>query len=174
MRLVFTKKQVNHRLYREKILKNQISQTNEKPGKKKWYAVYTRAKAEMKVEYLLNRIGIENYLPLQKVLRQWSDRKKWINEPLLRGYIFVRISNDKEYLDVLSTDHVVKFVRFEGQAAIIPDKQIENIKLLLTSGEELEVSIEDFTPGDSVKVVAGSLRGLEGVLVEKRGKSVCR
>lgn len=139
-------------------------------NQRKWYAAYTKSRAEKKVKLLLDQQGIPHYLPLVKVLRQWSDRKKWVEEPLIRCYIFVYLKDDKEYLKVLETDHVVRFITFAGKAAVIPEKQIEDIKLLLASEQELEVTQVDFEPGESIKVIAGQLKGLEGLLVEKRGK----
>jgi len=137
---------------------------------KKWFAVYTKSRAEKKVKLLLDQVNIENYLPLVKVLRQWSDRKKWIEEPLIRSYIFVNIENDREYMKVLDTDNIVRFVTFAGKAAVIPARQIDDIKLLLASEQQLEISSEIFEPGVDIMVIAGQLKGLEGTLIEKRGK----
>lgn len=138
---------------------------------KEWYAVYTKSRSEKMVDKLLKEKDIDCYLPLQKVLKQWSDRKKWVEEPLIRSYIFVHIADDREYLNVLQTDGTVKFVTFAGKAAKIPEKQIDNIKLLLASEEELEVTAEKFEPGMEIKVHAGPLKGLEGSLIEMRGKN---
>ena len=51
--------------------------------------MYTRPRWEKKIASLLDSRGIENYLPLNKILKQWSDRKKIVQEPLFKGYIFV-------------------------------------------------------------------------------------
>jgi transcription antitermination factor NusG len=137
---------------------------------KKWYAVYTKSRAEKKVLIELEFQNIEAYLPLQKKLRQWSDRKKWIEVPLISGYIFVCITG-KEYDKVLKTNGVVTYVRFEGKAAIIPDIQINFIKKMLSQTEmNIEVSSQQFIPGDIVEVSAGPLIGLTGTLVSFKGK----
>ena len=60
---------------------------------KKWFVIYTRSRFEKKIYQELLKINIESYLPLQKKLKQWSDRKKWVEEPLFRSYIFVKIDN---------------------------------------------------------------------------------
>ncbi len=138
---------------------------------KHWYAVYTKSRAEKKVKQFLDEKEIECYLPLVKKLRQWSDRKKWVYDPLIRSYIFVKISDDREYLNVLDTDGVVCFITFEGKAAKIPDKQINDIKLLLASEKELEVTHENLEPGMDIEVIAGPLKGLEGKLLEIHGKN---
>jgi len=94
---------------------------------------------------------------------------KWVDIPLIRSYIFVRVSQDN-YAKVLSTDSVVRFITFENKAVPIPDKQIDTIKLLLNQGAELEVVSKRFEPGDKVIVQAGPFLGLQGELVQYRGK----
>ena len=91
---------------------------------KQWHVIYTRSRAEKKVQLELILKDIENYLPIQKKLRQWKDRKKWVEMPLMSGYCFVHITR-KEYDLVLQTNNVVSYVRFEGKAATIPDSQID-------------------------------------------------
>jgi len=137
---------------------------------KAWHAVYTKSRAEKKVMLELEYQGIEVFLPLQKKLRQWSDRKKWVETPLISGYIFVNISKF-EYDKVLQTLGVVSYVRFEGKAAIIPDDQIDNIKKLLRQNElEINVSYENFSKGDAIEVISGPLMGLKGSLAFIKGK----
>jgi transcription antitermination factor NusG len=132
---------------------------------KKWYAIYTKPRWEKKVAELLLEKGIDHYLPLQKVLRQWSDRKKWVREPLFKSYIFVFITQD-EYLPSLQTPGVVRFVMFEKKAVSIPPLQIEAIKTFIATGEEMIDETISVKIGDRVIVTHGSLKGLEGTLVE--------
>ena len=135
-----------------------------------WYAVYTKSRAEKKVKKELDYKGIECYLPLQKKLRQWSDRKKWVEMPLISGYIFVYITK-KEYDKVLQTDNVVSYVRFEGKAAIIPDDQIEAIRRMLReSNLNIEVNPGLFHEGDQIEVIGGPLIGVKGELITLKGK----
>ncbi len=132
---------------------------------KKWYAIYTKPRWEKKVADLLLDKKIEHYLPLQKVLKQWSDRKKWIREPLFRSYVFVYISPE-EYLPALQTPGVVRFVIFEKKAVAIPPVQIEAIKTFINTGEDIIDETIDVKIGDKVVVTRGALKGLEGTLVE--------
>ena len=137
---------------------------------KQWYVVYTKSRREKKVLVELEFQGIEAYLPLQKKLRQWSDRKKWVEMPLIPGYLFVHISKFN-YDKVLQTIGVVSYVRFEGKAAIIPEYQIDAIKLLLQQHEiEIQVSTSDFVAGDLVEIIAGPLIGYKGQLITIKGK----
>jgi len=136
----------------------------------RWFAAYTKPRNEKKVFTRLVDAGIETFLPLQKRMKQWSDRKKLVEEPLLRSYIFVRIT-EKDYWKVVNTPGVVRYVTFEGKAAPIPDKQIDVLKLLIGQQVELEATEEVLEPGQVVEVKIGSLSGLIGELVEHRGKS---
>lgn len=130
-----------------------------------WYALYTNPRAEKKTYTLLKQRGFDAYLPLLKVLKQWSDRKKWVEEPLFRSYIFVRVS-EREYTQVLQVQGVVKYVSFSGKAAVVRDDQIDTIKLLLSSEEELEIIDHEFKKGEVVHIKAGPFIGLKGELID--------
>jgi transcription antitermination factor NusG len=131
----------------------------------KWYAVYTNPRAEKLVRDRLLETGIEVYLPLQKTFRTWSDRKKLVEKPLLTSYVFVKVI-PLEFSKVYQTSGVVKFVTFEGQPASIPQNQIDNLRLLINSDAEIEISSEKFERGDNVEVIRGALLGLTGELVK--------
>ena len=132
---------------------------------KKWYAIYTKPRWEKKVAERLDEKIIENYLPLIKTLKLWSDRKKWVQEPLFRSYIFVHISED-QYLSSLQTPGVVKYVTFEKKRVSIPPVQIEAIRQFIESGDDLLGHSPEMHLGDRVVVTRGPLKGLEGTLVE--------
>ena len=90
-----------------------------------WYALYTRARCEKKVTMRLNELDIKSFLPMQKVLRIWSDRKKYLEQPLFPSYVFV-YANLIERYESLSPYGVVRLVSFGGRPAIIPHQQIES------------------------------------------------
>ena len=136
---------------------------------KYWYAVYSRSRSEKKAALELEAQGIEYYLPLIKTLRQWSDRKKWVEEPLFRSYIFVHIEQ-KEYYEVLKNFYLVRYVTFEGKAVPIPEKQIEAIKIYLGEHEPVMLEKIELYKGQKVEVISGSLTGLKGELIEIKGK----
>ena len=141
-----------------------------KDSEDKWYALYTRPRAEKLVFARLEEENIETFLPLQKTFRVWSDRKKLVEKPLLPSYIFVKTIK-KNFPRVYRITGVVKFVSFEGKPVSIPQKQIDNLKLLINSNAEIEVSSEKFSPGDNVEVVNGSLVGLTGELIRIGSKN---
>ncbi len=137
----------------------------------KWYAVYIDSRAEKKVHAELTEKGIESFLPLKTTLRRWSDRKKWVEMPLIPGYCFVKIIY-KDYLRVLQTNHVVAFVRFEGQPAVIQESQIDFLKRMLKQTDyEWEVTTEDLVPGQKVEIIAGPFIGTEAELMVIKGKN---
>jgi transcriptional antiterminator RfaH len=130
----------------------------------KWYAIYTNPRAEKQVRDRLLEAGVEVFLPLQKTYRIWSDRKKLVEVPLLSSYVFVKVI-PKDFPKVYQSSGVVRFITFEGQPASIPQNQIDNLRLLINSDTEIEISSEKFEKGDNVEVVRGSLIGLTGELV---------
>jgi len=135
----------------------------------RWYPVYTRSRAEKKANEELNRKGIQTYLPLKKAVKQWSDRKKIVEEPLIKSYLFAYISA-REYAEVLMTNGVARFIYFSNQVASIPDQQIHDLKLLLATDADLELIDYDIKPGESVLIKAGPFKGIIAELVSVHNK----
>ncbi len=126
-----------------------------------WYVFYTKPRFEKKIHQKLISKGIESYLPLTKVWRQWSDRKKLIEEPLFKSYIFAHV-NEKGRLTVLQTEGIVRCVSFNGKVAIVPDEQIEYVKRIVEHKQDsLKVS-DILYKGTKVKVISGPLEGMQG------------
>lgn len=134
-----------------------------------WYALYTRPRHEKKIYARLKQENIEAFLPLQTTIRQWSDRKKKVTEPLFSCYLFVYISV-KDYYRILNLNGVVRFVTFEGKAVTIPEKQIMIIRMLLDQEIEIEETGEPIAKGSRVEIKIGPLSGISGELLETAGK----
>jgi transcription antitermination factor NusG len=134
-----------------------------------WYAVYTRSRFEKRLMNLLMAKGIEAYVPLRKVMKQWSDRKKMVEEPLIRSYCFVKV-DPQFYQDVLNTPGAVRYVWFSGKPASIPERQIELLKIITGAELEIECLPDTFKPGIRVRVSAGPMQGLTGELVSISNK----
>lgn len=132
-----------------------------------WYALYTRPRHEKKVRDQLTEKNIETYLPLRRVLRRWSDRKKWVDEPLFRSYVFVH-TEEEARLRALRTPGVIRVVSFQGQPAKVRDEEIENIRWILKEMPDVE-SGDPVYPGEHVEVMRGALRGLKGRLIQVQG-----
>ena len=140
-----------------------------KDDKYKWYPVYTHPKAEKKAHQALVNKGIEAYLPLRRMVRQWSDRKKWIDEPFIKSYLFVRIT-EQEKTEVLMTKGIARFIYFGGKVTFMPDKQIEDLRLIMASAAELEVTEEKLLPGEKIILKAGPLKGMLGEIISYRSQ----
>ncbi len=134
-----------------------------------WFALYTRPRFELKVEQSLKQMGINSYLPTQKILKEWCDRKKWITEPLFRSYCFVQITPENYFLP-LKAYGVVRYVWFEGKPAPVRDSEIETIKLICSSKLSLEIINFEFAKGQNVIITNGPLKGLKGEFIENKGK----
>jgi len=135
----------------------------------KWYAAYTDSRAEKKVSLELTNKGIDCFLPLKIEKKQWSDRIKVVENPLIRGYIFVKVSN-REYYEVLITQGVRRYVCFEGCPTPIPENQIDDLRQFMQClNTEVEVTSEQITKGTFVRIVSGPLNGVSGEVVEIRG-----
>ena len=154
----------------EHILSQESKNLKKTTSERKWYALYTRPRAEKLVYQRLVEEGVETFLPLQKTYRMWSDRKKLVERPLLSSYIFVK-TKKKYFPKVYRTNGVVKFVSFEGQPVSIPQNQIDNLRLLINSDAEIEVTFDKFAQGDNVEVINGSLIGLTGELIRIGSKN---
>ena len=140
------------------------------PDESHWYAVYTAPRAEKKVSERFEVDGIEHYLPLQKVMRRWSDRLKEVIVPVVNGYIFVHIPTS-DFKKIVNTYGAIAFVREAGVPVAIPDNQMERLKFMVNYSEEpVEFSPEQFEPGETVTISRGSLQGLIGELVHVKGK----
>lgn len=135
-----------------------------------WHALYTRPRWEKKVQRELELQGYEHYLPLVTKIKKWSDRKKKVEEPLIKSYIFVRVS-EKEYYDVLNLHGAVTYVTFEGKAAAIPDWQIDAVRKTIENMLPFELTGEKLQAGEHVKIKEGDLKGLEGEILRIKGKN---
>lgn len=137
----------------------------------KWYALYTRPRWEKKVATLLTQKNIENYCPLNKVHRQWKDRKKIVFEPIFKSYVFVYTSIDK-HLSVKQTDGVFNFVYWLGSPAIIKDKEIDLIKNFLSDHRNVKILSTEINLNDRVRISGGPFTLEEGSVVEIKRKTV--
>ncbi|HEY5328197.1 MAG TPA: UpxY family transcription antiterminator [Mucilaginibacter sp.] len=135
----------------------------------KWYPVHTYPRAEKKACQALINKGVETYLPLHRQLKQWSDRKKWVEEPFIKSYLFVQIK-EQQQTEVLMTKGVSRFIYFSGKIASMPQRQIDDLKLVMTSAFELEITEEDLQPGEKVIIKAGPLKGLMGEIISYRSQ----
>lgn len=135
---------------------------------KNWYAACVRMNCERKVAALIDGMGVETYVPVQKSVRQWSDRKKTVEVVVIPLIVFVRCTED-EVKTVERLSAVSRLMRAPGQKqpARIPDNQIETLKFLLRQEDvAVEFSNKNFSKGDKVRVARGDFEGIEGTVVQ--------
>lgn len=133
-----------------------------------WYAVYTKPRWEKKVASLLEAKGIEYYCPLNKVVKQWNDRKKTVLEPLFKSYVFVRVE-EKQKWELMKISGILNFVNYLGKPAKIRNSEIETVRKFLNEFESVDV-VENSTPVNTiVKIRKGVLMNYQGILLEVSG-----
>ena len=134
----------------------------------RWYAVYTRSNCEFKVAKHLSTRGLEEFLPVYKCRRHWSDRTRELDLPLFAGYVFCRF-DAHHGLPVVSAPGVVRIVGSGRMPVPIADSEIAAIRAICASGVHaqpwpfLEV-------GRRVALVNGPLAGVEGIVVELKNE----
>ncbi|MBS1604100.1 MAG: UpxY family transcription antiterminator [Bacteroidetes bacterium] len=137
-----------------------------------WYAVYTKPRWEKKVSSLLTERGIEAYCPLNRTRKRWSDRMKWVEEPLFKSYVFVNISIDVVQPEVRLTSGVLNFVYWMGKPAKIMQADIDRIKRFLNEYENVAAEPLELKPGDAVLITSGALMEKAGKVVKRSGNTV--
>jgi transcription antitermination factor NusG len=136
--------------------------------KKTWYAVYTRPRWEKKVAASLLEAGIENYCPINKVTRQWSDRKKVVLEPVFKGYVFVKVEEAKKW-EVTNVSGILNYVYWLGKPAQIREEEIDMIKKFLNEFNDVQVESKGFVVNSEVRIKQGVLMNYHGIVVEVLG-----
>jgi len=108
-------------------------------------------------------------VPLYESVRRWKDRKVRLQLPLFPGYVFVWLAL-RDRLQVLQVPGVAKLVGFNGTPAALPQGEIEALRASLADGVHAEPH-PYLTIGRRVRVKAGSLAGLEGILVRRKNRA---
>ena len=132
-----------------------------------WYAVYTRSRHEKSVAEQCKQRGVANFLPLYCVQRRWKQRPAKVLLPLFPAYVFVRIAL-RDRLRVLCIPGIVSIVSFRGVPAVVPEAQIDSLSRAVSLGRANPAVY--LHSGKRVRVTAGPLIGLEGIVVDVRGE----
>ena len=135
-----------------------------------WYAVYTKPRWEKKIAKALDERGIVNYCPLNKITRQWSDRKKVVLEPIFKSYVFVKVSEDSKWL-LKQVDGVLNYVYWLGKPAVIRDEEIDTIRMFLNEFADVSVQQVSLELNSKVRIKQGVLMNYEGLLLEIQGRT---
>lgn len=133
-----------------------------------WHVLYTKSRSEKAVAAKLSEIGIEVYCPLLKTKKRWSDRWKWVEEPLFKSYCFVKLSElDRE--KVFSVKGVVRYLFFCGKPAVIRQEEIDLLKRWLNNYDHNAISTKNFTPNDKVALRSGALMNQTAEVIRNDG-----
>lgn len=138
---------------------------------KKWYALYVKMHHEKKLSQRLEKKGVEHFLPVQTVVRQWSDRKKKIEQVVIPMMIFVHIE-EKERIMLLEDPSAISFFTLRGSSkpTVIPDKDMKRFIFMFDFSESaIRFCPETLVPGCKVRIIKGPLSGLEGELIQCYG-----
>lgn len=133
--------------------------------KRYWYAVYTKPRWEKKVHALLLEKGIEAYCPLNRTRKEWSDRTKWVEEPLFKSYVFVKIP-EAEQSKVRMVGGVVNFVYWLGKPAMIKDKEIEIIRKFLNDYQDVRAVPIDLKVDTRITIAKGAFMDKEAKVLK--------
>jgi transcription antitermination factor NusG len=116
-----------------------------------WNVIYTKSRAEKKVEERLKNIGIEAYCPVRTEVKFWSDRKKSILVPVLPSMVLVKIEKNKRN-QVFDIPGVVRYMFWLKKHAVVRDSEVDSLKLLLKSNNIIEQNVASYNVGDEIKI----------------------
>ena len=148
--------------------------TDREAHPKRWIAALVQMCTEKKVGERLTKLGIENYVPTQTEIRQWSDRKKKVERVVIPMVVFVH-TDEKTERSLRMHSFIRKILTYPGQtnAAVIPNDQIDRLKFMLRQSDSpVEMMEHHLQVGDKVHIVRGALQGLEGELYKNVDKSM--
>jgi len=136
-----------------------------------WITIYTRPRWEKVVAAQLRLANIKSYVPVRHEVRQWSDRKKVVEIPLLPSYVLVRLTSG-EYRRVYQANGVVRIVMFRGRVAVVQQAEIELLKRVEQSHQPIVVQSNLFRANDEVRILSGAFEGCRGKVTRHNGS--CR
>lgn len=135
-----------------------------------WYVLYTKPRNEKKVAENLQKLGFTVYCPLVEVVKQWSDRKKKVQEPLLTSYVFIQLE-EQQRNQVFQVAGVVRYLYWLGKPAIVRNEEITTLKSWLLNSNQ-KIQIEKLLPGSKITLKEGVFKGIDAIVKEQRGKKM--
>lgn len=135
-----------------------------------WFVIWTESRAEKKVEARIAALGLSPWLPTVKERHRWSDRWRDVVCPLFPGYLFAR-TRSVEWHKVLRTPGVLTVVKREGRPALLADAFVAGLRDAIErngAAPERVAEVKDYRRGDEVIVQEGVLKGVRGVVRERR------
>ncbi len=126
-----------------------------------WFVIYNKPNSEKNFAEQLQKGGFEVYLPLNKELKQWSDRKKIIQKPLISSVVFVNCS-EAQLREIYPIAGFSRVLRYLGKVAIVKAQEILNLQILLQEGNLPDFALQDISPGKAVEIAHAPFKGIIG------------
>ena len=129
----------------------------------KWHVLYTKPRHEVKALERLVQSGLEVYCPMKTTLKQWSDRKKKVSEPLLPSYIFIKIT-EKKRSTPLTDPSVLNYIFWLGKPAIIKDAEIDTLKGIISKDKVQEFEVRKLKIGSEIAISKGKIKVKKAII----------
>lgn len=139
--------------------------------KKFWTAFYTKSRNEKKASERLAVKGYDVFCPTRTVMKQWSDRKKKVKEPLFTSYLFAKV-DELQRQEICRDQGVVCSVFWEGEPVKIRELEIKAIVDFLDENPEAEGLTDNFSEGEKIEIVQGPFKGEQGELLTIKGSKL--
>tara|TARA_B110001450_G_scaffold252071_1_gene273153 strand:+ start:532 stop:1029 length:498 start_codon:yes stop_codon:yes gene_type:complete len=123
----------------------------------KWHVLYTKPRHEIKALERLAQNGFEVYCPMKTTLKQWSDRKKKVSEPLLPSYIFIKTTEKKRAIP-LKDPSVLNYIFWLGKPAIVRESEIHALKGVINNEKVQGFEIRKLKIGDEIDINKGKIK----------------
>ena len=129
----------------------------------KWHVLYTKPRHEIKALERLAQNGFEVYCPMKTTLKQWSDRKKKVSEPLLPSYIFIK-TTEKNRPQPLKDPSVLNYIFWLGKPAIVRDSEIDTLKGIVSRDKVQEFEVRKLKIGSEIVINKGLIKSKNAVV----------
>ena len=136
---------------------------------KQWFVLYVKSRHEKVANEALKEEGFKTYLPLKKELKIWTQRKKWVEEPVFKSYIFIKTIK-KKLIKALEVKDVITYIRFAGEPAVVREKNLLLIKEMLINKTSFEIMQDKLDIGKEITIKTGPFKGNKGIITELRGR----
>jgi transcription antitermination factor NusG len=128
-----------------------------------WFVLYTKPRAEKKLADQLMEDGIEAYCPSQVEIKQWSDRKKKIETPLLPSMILVRIPNEDRD-KVFGRKNAVRYLYWLGQPAKVTTEEVESLRSMVEDSQFESQGLQKLKPGEKLDLTSLGFKHIQGTV----------
>ncbi|MDD7886347.1 transcription termination/antitermination protein NusG [Flavivirga sp. 57AJ16] len=134
-----------------------------------WYVIHTKSNYEKKVYNTLKN-NFDVFLPMNKMVKQWSDRKKSVEKPLFKSYLFIHLKSPKDQLFALKTTGVYGYISIEGKPALVTDVEINSIKLFVGEFSNIQLAPFEICIGEKRRINFGPFSGYDCFVIGHKGK----